>query len=95
MAPRSNRRTLDDVRHDLQAEREGLASAADTLQESLRRATDVGGKLRRNLPAATAATLGAGFVLAGGIGATVRLLLGGGRKDEKARVGRFRIVRRH
>jgi hypothetical protein len=38
--------------------------------------------------------LGAGFVLAGGIGATVRLLFRRGREhddDEKARVGRFSL----
>jgi hypothetical protein len=36
--------------------------------------TDVAGKLRAKLPAAAAGAFGAGFFLAGGIGATMRLL---------------------
>jgi hypothetical protein len=55
----------------------------------------VKGKLGRNLPAAAAVAVGVGFVLAGGIGATMRLLARKGREgDEKARFGRFSFVDR-
>ena len=52
-------------------------------------------KINVNVPVAAAAALGAGFVLAGGIGATVRLLFRRGREGtEKARVGRFALIDR-
>jgi hypothetical protein len=70
----SNGRTAEDVRRELEAEREQLAGAVDELRRGVHEATDVKGKLRRNLPVATAAALAAGFVLAGGVGATLRLL---------------------
>jgi hypothetical protein len=94
MAPaRSNSRTTEDVRRDLAAEREQLATAADSLRERLGEATDVTGRIRSNLPVAAVAALGAGFFLAGGIGATARLLTRRGREGAtKARVGRFRVV---
>jgi hypothetical protein len=42
-----------------------------------------------------AGALGAGFVLAGGIGATMRLLARRSREGhEKARVGRFSFIKR-
>src|SRR6266511_3225562 len=46
-----NARTLEDVRRDIQSEREELAGAAETLRESLGEATDIRGKPRSNLPA--------------------------------------------
>jgi hypothetical protein len=61
-----------ELRRELSQEREQLADAV----ESLREATNVRTILRSNLPAATAGALGTGFVLAGGIGATVRLIFG-------------------
>ncbi len=70
----SNSRTIGDVRRDIENEREQLAGAAESLRESLSEATDVRGKLRANLPAAAIGALGLGFVLAGGIGATARLI---------------------
>jgi hypothetical protein len=96
MAPgRSNSRTTEDVRRDLAAEREELATAADSLRESLGEATDITGKMRANLPAVAAGALVAGFFLAGGVGATMRLIFRRGREgEEKARVGRFRLVNR-
>jgi hypothetical protein len=69
-----NGRTPEAIRQDIESERERLASAVDQLREGLGEATDVAGKLRSNLPAATAGAFGAGFFLAGGIGATMRLL---------------------
>src|SRR5437588_12475332 len=96
MAPgRSNSRTAEDVRRDLEAEREQLATAADSLRDSLGEATDITGKMRANLPAVAIGALGAGFLLAGGVGATMRLIFRRGREgEEKARVGRFRLVDR-
>jgi len=91
----SNSRTLEQVRHDIESEREQLAGAAEQLRESIGEATDISGKLRSNLPAVAMGALGIGFVLAGGVGATARLIFRRGREgDTKARLGRFRIVDR-
>lgn len=87
----SNARTPEQVRRDIEAHREQLAGAVD----ELRAATDVGAKLKAKLPAVAAGALGTGFLLAGGIGATMRLLARRGREGrEKARVGRFSLVDR-
>jgi len=94
MAGRDSR-TVADVRRDIEAEREQLAGAAESLRESLGEATNIRGKLAGNLPAAAAGALGIGFLLAGGVGATVRLVFRRGREGEtKAKVGRFRLVGR-
>lgn len=91
----SNSRTMADVRRDIEAEREQLAGAAESLRESLSEATDVRGKLRANLPAAAIGALGVGFLLAGGVGATARLIFRREREGEtKAKVGPFRLVDR-
>jgi hypothetical protein len=88
---RRNGRTPQDVRREIANEREQLADAVD----SLRAGFDVTGKLREKLPVVAAGALGAGFVLAGGIGATMRLLARRGREGhEKARVGRFSFIKR-
>ena len=90
-----NGRTTEEVRRELESERERLAQAVDSLRAEVKDATDVGGKLRANLPVYAAAALGAGFFLAGGIGATTRLLFRRGREGkEKARFGRFSFVDR-
>jgi hypothetical protein len=91
----SNARTLEQVRSDIESEREQLAGAAEQLRESIGEATDISGKLRSNLPAVAAGALGLGFVLAGGVGATARLIFRRGREGEtRAKLGRFRIVDR-
>jgi hypothetical protein len=91
----NNGRTVEEVRRDIESEREQLAGAAETLREEIGEATDIGGKLRANLPAAAVGALGIGFLLAGGVGATARLIFRRGREGEtKAKVGRFRIVDR-
>jgi hypothetical protein len=91
----SSQRSVDDVRRDLEVEREQLATAAESLRESVGEATNVGAKLKANLPLVAAGALGAGFLLAGGVGATARLLFRRGREgDTKAKVGRFRLVDR-
>jgi hypothetical protein len=86
-----NGRSAADVRRDTEAEREQLAEAVD----ELRAATDISGKLGSKLPVVAAGALGAGFVLAGGIGATMRLLARRGREGTtKAKVGPFSLVDR-
>jgi hypothetical protein len=73
--------TEQELRRELSAEREQLADAV----ESLREATNVGAILRSNLRVATLGALAAGFVVSGGIGATVRLLFGGESEPEPRR----------
>ena len=96
MAQRHNStRTTEDVRRDIEVEREQLATAAETLRDSLGEATDITGKMRSKLPAVAVGALGAGFLLAGGVGATMRLIFRRGREgEEKLRAGRFRLVDR-
>ena len=90
-----NTRTPEQVRHEVEAERQRLADSVDTLRAEVKEATDVGAKLRANLPIAAAGAVGAGFLLAGGVGATMRLLFRRGREGkEKARFGRFSFVDR-
>jgi hypothetical protein len=92
----SNSRTVADVRREIETERDQLADAAESLRESFSEATDVRAKLRANLPAATIGALGIGFLLAGGVGATARLIFRRGREGEtKAQAGRFRLVDRN
>ena len=84
-------RTAEEVRREIESERERLAQAVDQLREGM----DVTGAVRSKLPVVAAAALGAGFVLSGGIGATMRLLMRRSREGEtKARFGRFRLVDR-
>ena len=107
----SNSRTVADVRRDIENEREQLAGAADNLRDSIGEATNVSAKLRSNLPAVAVGdvrdvlsrllpavavgALGMGFLLAGGVGATARLIFRRGREGEtKAKLGRFRLVDR-
>ena len=76
----SNGRTPDTVRREIEAEREQLAHAVEDLREGLGEVTDVTARLRDKLPAIAAGALGAGFFLAGGIGATMRFLARKGRE---------------
>ena len=69
-----NGRTPEAVRREIESEREQLAHAVEELREGLGEATDVAGKLRARLPGVAAGALGAGFLLAGGVGATMRFL---------------------
>ena len=81
MATASSRdRTAEAVRTEIEAERLELAAAVDRLRDGLGEATDVTRKLRSNLPLVAAGALGAGFFLAGGIGATMRYLARRGRE---------------
>jgi hypothetical protein len=87
----TNGRTPEQVRRDIEAERERLADAVDDLRSEM----DVNAKLRGKLPLAAAAALGAGFVVSGGIGATMRLVMRRSREGRtKARFGPFSLVDR-
>ena len=91
----ADRRGPADVRREIESERNELASAVDVLRRDLGKAADVGGKLRAHLPAVAAGAAGAGFVLFGGIGATMRLLARRGREGTtKAKLGPFSLVDR-
>jgi Protein of unknown function (DUF3618) len=85
----SDQRKPADLRKEIESEREQLADAVDDLRENM----DPTEKLRANLPVLAGGALAAGFVLAGGIGATVRLLFRRGREGNTVyRMGRYRIV---
>jgi hypothetical protein len=91
----TNGRTPERVRTELAQEREQLAGAVERLRTELGEATDITGKLRARLPVVVAGAASAGFVLAGGIGATMRLFARRGREGRtKAGVGRFWLVDR-
>ncbi|HUP33680.1 MAG TPA: hypothetical protein VM184_11640 [Gaiellaceae bacterium] len=75
-----NGRTPETVRREIEAERRELAEAVEQLRDGLGEVTDVAAKLRRRLPVVAAGALGAGFFLAGGVGATMRFLARKGRE---------------
>jgi len=83
------------LRREVSEEREQLADAVDQLRTELGRAANIGGRLRSKLPVTAAGALGLGFVAAGGIGATMRLIMRRGREGtQKAKLGRFSLSRR-
>jgi hypothetical protein len=91
----TNGRTPEQVRREIEREREQLASAVEQLRDELGEAADISGRLRAKLPVVAAGALSAGFVLAGGVGATMRYFARRGREGhEKVRVGRFSIFDR-
>lgn len=75
-----NGRTSEAVRREIELERKELETAVEQLRDGLGDATNVASKLRGKLPVVAAGALGAGFFLAGGIGATMRLLARKGRE---------------
>jgi hypothetical protein len=72
----ADRRSTEDVRRDIASERDELAGAVDDLRAGISEAASLRGKL----PLIAASALGAGFVLAGGVGATVRFVAGRARR---------------
>lgn len=86
--------TADDMsalRRELAKEREELARALESLRESTR----VGSALDGRLPIAAAAAFLVGFVVAGGIGATARLVFRRRREGRiLAALGKFALVER-
>jgi hypothetical protein len=88
-------RNTAELRKRIESERSALATSVDSLRSEIGEATNISAKLRAKLPAASSAALAAGFVLGGGIGATVRFIFRKGREGEtKAKAGRFRLVDR-
>ncbi|MBA3717538.1 MAG: DUF3618 domain-containing protein [Actinobacteria bacterium] len=65
----------ESVRREIAFERERLATAVDSLRDAA--------KIKVNVPVLAAAAVGVGFVLAGGIGATVRLIFRRGREHHE------------
>jgi hypothetical protein len=88
-------RTTAELRRRIETERNALATSVDSLRSEISEATNISEKLRAKLPAVAGGALAAGFVLGGGIGATVRFVFRKGREGEtKAKAGRFRLVDR-
>jgi Protein of unknown function (DUF3618) len=84
-------RTPEEVRQEIAAQREELVGAVDALRADF----DITRKVRENLPAVAGGALAAGFVLAGGIGATMRLFARRSREGtERARVGPYTVIER-
>jgi hypothetical protein len=75
-----NGRTPSVVRREIEVERKELEAAVEQLRDGLGEATDVAGKLRGRMPVVAAGAFGAGFFLAGGVGATMRFLARKGRE---------------
>jgi uncharacterized protein involved in exopolysaccharide biosynthesis len=83
--------TPEQVRAQIAVEREQLVAAVD----EMRAAADPTAVLKSKLPLLAVGAFAAGFVLGGGIGATMRLAFRRGREGrEQARLGRFALVRR-
>jgi hypothetical protein len=92
---RHNGRSPEDVRRDIASEREQLAGAVTQLKTEIGETTDVAARIRSKLPLAAVGALGAGFVLAGGIGATMRFLARRGREGNvKAKLGPYAVIDR-
>jgi hypothetical protein len=84
-------KTEAQIREELHTEREALADAVD----DLRGAMDVTSQLRPKLPLVAVGAFGLGFWKAGGIGATMRLLMRRSREHHvRAQAGRFRLIDR-
>lgn len=87
----ADNRSTEEVRRDIAAERNQLAGAVEELRTGIGEAAN----LRAKLPLIAASALGAGFVLAGGVGATMRFAVRRGREGrERLKVGRFSLVDR-
>jgi hypothetical protein len=79
------------IRREIAVERAELVRTLDELRGEV----DVTRRLGQRLPLVLGGALGAGFVLGGGIGATMRLLMRRGREGkQKARIGRFALSQR-
>jgi hypothetical protein len=73
---RVEERTTEQVRREIGVERDQLATAVGSLRQEM----GIGSKLASHLPLVAAGAFCAGFVLAGGIGATMRLAFRRGRE---------------
>jgi len=87
--------TEQELRDERGEGRERLAEAVDELRDEIDAATDVTGKLRAKLPRVAGGAFALAFLKSGGVGATARLLMRRSREgDEKAAVGRYRLIDR-
>jgi hypothetical protein len=68
-------RSPEAIRAEIAQEREALVAATRGLEEEIASAKDINARLQPKLPLLAAAAVGLGFFLAGGIGATMRLLV--------------------
>jgi len=85
----------ENIRVELRAEREQLAEAVDELRGALGRLAGIAAKLRSKRALGAGGALALGFLKAGGVGTTARLLKRRGRRsDTKAAAGRFGRLRR-
>ena len=83
--------TEEQVRKQIAVEREQLVVAVD----EMRAAADPTAVVKSKLPLLAVGAFAAGFVLGGGVGATMRLVFRRSREGrEQARVGRFALIRR-
>jgi hypothetical protein len=85
----SNNRSTEQIRREIESEREALAQAVDELRGGF------GGTVRARLPVLAGGALATGFLLAGGVGATMRLLARRGREGRtRASFGPFSLIDR-
>jgi hypothetical protein len=70
-------RTPEQLRSNIEAEREQLVVAVEHLRESVGSASTVAARMKSKLPVVAT---GVGFVLGGGLGATMRLIARRGRR---------------
>jgi hypothetical protein len=73
----SDQQSAEVLRRQIAGERQALANAVTDMRDRVTHATDFGARLRLSLFAPIA--FGAGFVLSGGIGATMRYFARRGR----------------
>ena len=91
MAAEPTNRSPEQIKREIELEREQLAEAVEELRGELSPAR----ALRPKLPMLAGGALAGGFVLAGGIGATMRLLARRSREGRRrAKLGRFSLVDR-
>jgi hypothetical protein len=67
-------RTPEAVRQEIQAERERLAAAVVDLRNQVGAATDVNARIRARSRVLAPAAFAGGFLVGGGVGASMRLL---------------------
>ena len=86
--------TADQLRRDIEIEREQLVDAVGSLRRTVQ-TTRLTEGLERGLPMLIAGAFVLGFVLSGGVGAAVRLAFRRGRESRPLlEVGRFALVGR-
>lgn len=73
-------RTQEQIRTEIENEREQLADAVGHLRTSIDEATDFAGKVKARLPLIAAGAASVAFVFAGGVGATMRYFARRGRE---------------